>query len=383
MIFFHEPNINKNFLTNLSKLLKVKKGLNYSIFQKKLKNLIKKKFKFKNVLLTNSCTSSLEIVGLIIKNSKKKGNIVMSSYNYPTTASAFIRAGLNIKFIDIEGNSLMSSYDQYLKGIDKNTVAVLTTHYAGLNVHYLEKLKKLCTQKKIFLIEDSAQALDSYHNGKPLGSFGDFSSFSFHETKNVHSVTGGMLICKSKKMHKIAKFILDRGTDRAKVISGRKNKYEWVTLGSAFNMTDVQAAMLYDQILNLKTIKNQRKKLYNFYLKYFEIFELDKNFYFNKINESKNYHCIYIVLKNNIRKLMIDYLSKKKIQTYVGYSPLHNSKYYKNIKKNIYLNKTELLSKKVLRLPLHNFLKETQIKYICKNLQSFYKLHDKKLLRKF
>ena len=372
MISFHQPYINNKFLKNLNKLLKVKSGLNYNFFQKKLKNLIKKKFRFKNVLFTNSCTSSLEIIALIIKNNNKKGNIVMPSYNYPTTASAFIRAGLDIKFIDIEGYSLMSSYDQYLQSVDKNTVAILTTHYAGLNVPFLEQLKKLCTKKKIFLVEDSAQALGSYHNKKPLGSFGDFSTFSFHETKNVHSVTGGMLICKNKKMHNIAKFILDRGTDRAKIINGRKNKYEWVTLGSAFNMTDIQAAMLYDQINNLKNIKNQRKKLYNLYTKYFKTFELSKYFYFNKIDDNKNYHCIYIILKNNIRSQLIEYLKKKGIESYVGYSPLHNSIFYKKIKK-IELKKTEQLSNRVLRLPLHNYLIKQNIYHISNCLMSFFK----------
>ena len=378
MIFFHEPYVNKNYLKNLNKLLKIKKGLNYNFFQKKLKAIVRKKFNFKNVLFTNSCTSALEIIALIIKNLKKTGNIVMPSYNYPTTASSFIRAGLNVKFIDVEGNNLMSSYDQYRKAIDKNTIALLITHYAGLNVSHIEKLKKLCSKKKLFLIEDAAQALDSYHHNKPLGSFGDFSSFSFHETKNIHSVTGGMLVTKDIKLHKFAKFILDRGTDRSKVINGRKNKYEWVTIGSAFNMTDIQAAMLYDQFKNLKDIKNQRKNIYDTYIRYFETFKLTKNFYFNKIDKNKNYHCIYIVLKKNIRAKMIKFLSKKNIQTYVGYSPLHNSIFYKTIKKGVYLKNTEFLTNKVLRLPLHNNLKENQIKFICKNLQIFFRSYDKK-----
>ena len=148
MIFFHEPYINKNYLFNLNKLLKIKKGLNYNYIQKKLKLIIKKKFNYKNILFTNSNTSAMEITALIIKNLKKKGNIVMPSYNYPTTASAFIRAGLNVKFIDISGNNLMSSYEQYAKAIDKNTLALLATHYAGLNVSCIEKLKKLCSLKK-------------------------------------------------------------------------------------------------------------------------------------------------------------------------------------------------------------------------------------------
>ena len=372
MINFHEPYFNKNYLINLAKLFKIKKGLNYNFFQKKLKIIVRKKFNFKNILFTNSNTSAMEIAALIIKNLKKKGNIIMPSYNYPTTASAFIRAGLNVKFIDVSGNNLMSSYDQYYKAFDKNTIALLTTHYAGLNVPYIEKLKKFCSKKKIFLIEDAAQALNSYHNSKPLGSFADFSTFSFHETKNVHSVTGGMLVVKDSHLYKIAKFILDRGTNRSKVINGRKNKYEWVTIGSAFNMTDIQAAMLYDQIKNIDKITLQRKKIYNFYIKYFNKFKLHKEIYYNNIENDKNYHCIYIIFKKNIREKAIKYFKDRSIETYVGYSPLHNSIFFKKIKK-ITLKKTEILSKKVLRLPLHNYLKEKDIKYICKNLASFIK----------
>lgn len=370
MIFFNKPYINTNFLSDLKKILKLNKSLNYNFLQKKLKKIIKKKFLFKNILFTNSCTSALEITALIIKNIKKKGNIVMPSYNYPTTASAFLRAGLDIKFIDIEGNSLMPDYNAYQNVIDKNTVAVLVTHYAGLNVEYIDQLKKLCQKKKIFLVEDAAQALNSYHNKKALGSFGDFSSFSFHETKNVHSVTGGMLIVKEKKYHKIGKFILDRGTDRSKVINGRKNKYEWVTLGSAFNMTEIQAAMLFDQIKNIQKITLQRKKIYDYYVKYFDEYGLNDKIYFNTINDDKNYHCLYIIFKKNIREKAIKYFKDKNIETYVGYSPLHSSIFFKKIK-IITLKKTESLSKKVLRLPLHNYLKEKQIKYICKNLKIF------------
>ncbi len=370
MISFHEPYINQNFLKNLKKLFKFKKGLNYNFFQKKLKVIVRKKYNFKNILFTNSCTSAMEISALILKNLRKKGNIVMPSYNYPTTASAFMRAGLNIKFIDISGNNLMSSYEQYYKAIDKNTIALLITHYAGLNIPYIEKLKKLCSSKKIFFIEDAAQAIDSYHNKIPLGSFGDFSSFSFHETKNVHSVTGGMLVIKDRKLYKLAKFILDRGTDRSKVIAGRKNKYEWVTIGSAFNMTDVQAAMLYDQIKNISQITSQRRKIYNYYIKYFKKFDLNDKVYFNLIDNNKNYHCVYIIFKTNIREKAIKYFKHKKIETYVGYSPLHNSIFFKKIKK-ISLEKTESLSKKVLRLPLHNYLKEKDVNYICENLKLF------------
>ncbi len=372
MIYFNQPLINKKFFIDVKKILKINRSLNYNFFQKKLKVIIKKKFHFKNILFTNSCTSGLEITALVIKSIKGKGNIIMPSYNYPTTASAFIRAGFNINFIDIEGNSLMPNFDHYKKAINKNTVAILITHYAGLNVEYLDKLKSYCKKKKIFLIEDAAQGLDSYHNGKPLGSFGDFSSFSFHETKNVHSVTGGMLVIKDNKNYKFAKLILDRGTDRSKVISGRKNKYEWVTIGSAFNMTEIQAALLFNQIKNLKKIKSQRKKIYHYYLKYFKKYDLIKKFYFNKIDINKNYHCLYIIFKNNIRDIAIKFFKQKKIETYVGYSPLHNSIYFKKIKK-IYLKNTELYSNKVLRLPLHNYLKQNDIENICKNLKLFFK----------
>ena len=134
MIFFHEPYINKNYLFNLNKLLKIKKGLNYNYIQKKLKLIIKKKFNYKNILFTNSNTSAMEITALIIKNLKKKGNIVMPSYNYPTTASAFIRAGLNVKFIDIP----LFNYDTTFRtkeiiGYDRGRFARAWRHSSGVD----------------------------------------------------------------------------------------------------------------------------------------------------------------------------------------------------------------------------------------------------------
>ena len=137
-------------------------------------------------------------------------------------------------------------------------------------------------------------------------------------------------------------------------------------------MTDVQAAMLYDQIKNIKKITLQRKKIYGYYIKYINKYSLHKKVYYNNIESDKNYHCIYIIFKKNIREKAIKYFRNNNIETYVGYSPLHNSIFFRKIKK-INLKKTEFLSKRVLRLPMHNYLNENQVKYICKNLNLFLK----------
>ena len=137
-------------------------------------------------------------------------------------------------------------------------------------------------------------------------------------------------------------------------------------------MTEIHAAMLYDQIKIIKKITLQRKKLYNYYIKYLTQYGLKQKIYYNKISSNKNFHCLYIIFKKNLRNKAIKYFKDKNIETFVGYSPLHNSIFFKKIKK-INLKKTELLSKRVLRLPLHNYLRENQIKYICKNLEIFLK----------
>ena len=371
-IQFHEPYRSSKCDTDVRKLLLNKKAslFGFGDITNRNEKIIKKKFGFKDILFTNSCTSSLEIAALLTFR-KNKNEVLMPSYTFSTTASSFLRSNFSVKFLDIKDQTMMPDLDIIKKNITKKTGVVVIVHYAGLPINDLDKLKIFCKKKKIFLVEDAAQALGSYYKNNILGSFGDLACFSYHETKNIHAGSGGMLVVNNKKFKEKAHFILERGTDRRLVLKNLKKKYSWVTIGSSFNMTELNSAYLSYQLKNYDNIIKKRKKTYEKYLKFFKSNNLEKYFYFNQNRYKFNYHSLFIVLKKYSASKFIKFLKKNKIQCFIGYVPLHNSPFGRKIHNKKLLN-TEFYSKKIVRLPIHNNIQLQDIDYIKKVFEKFF-----------
>ena len=342
-------------------------GQNYIKIQK----LLKKKYNFSDTFLTNSCTSALEISALCIGLSSKD-EVILPSYSFITTGSSFARTGAKLVYCDINLKNLMPSFSDITKKVTSNTKAIVILHYQGFGVDYLLELKKYCKKKKIFLIEDAAQALGTKCNNRFLGKFGDLSCFSFHKTKNIHTGSGGLLVVNNKKLLKKIKYIYDKGTNRIDQIKGNIKYYSWVEIGSNFMMTELHASLLLDQIKNYNKYIKFRKGLYETYIK-----NLQKHKNFELItskHKNYNYHALVLLCRYKISEKLIRYLKKYKIQGFVGYYPLHLSKfgkkYYLNTKNS--LRNTDNIFKRVVRLPLHNSLKFKEIEYITKVINLFF-----------
>ncbi len=338
----------------------------------KIKKEVKNKFGFKNIHLTNSCTSALEICSLAL-NLKSSDEVLLPSFTFITTASSFARTGCKLKYFDIEKSNLMPSFSSIKSKITNKTKVIIIVHYQGYSVDYLDKLHEYCKKKKIFLIEDAAQAFGSYFKKKPLGSFGDFACFSFHETKNIHSGTGGMLVINNKKFIDKINYIFDKGTDRNLMQMNKVKYYTWVEIGSAFLMSEFSASYLLPQIKKYKKIFTERSKLY---LRYVDNFKNSDNKNFSLTNNYKykyNFHAFVIILEKNIRDSFLKYLKKFKINAVISYMPLHKSKIGKNYhnKKNKLKNTEEYL-KKIVRLPLHNSLSLNEVNYISKIIKKYF-----------
>ena len=373
-INFNVPLYLNNSVKNVHQFLNQKKPLHgpgENILR--IKKELKKKFNFKNVYLTNSCTSALEICALNL-NLKKSNEVILPSFSFVTTASSFARTGCKLKYCDIERNTLMPSFKQIKKCVNRNTKVIIILHYQGYSVDYLDNLKIFCKKRKIFLIEDAAQAFGSYFKNKPLGSFGDFSCFSFHETKNLNAGAGGMLVVNNKKFIEKSNFIFDKGTNRYLMTKRRIKYYSWVEIGSAFLMSEFVASYLMPQIINYRKILLERSKNYLRYLYNFKNWP-NNNFYLvNKYKYKYNFHTFVIILKNEERNRFLKYLKKNKINAVISYTPLHKSKSgkkYKLKKDNLYF--TNNLVNKVVRLPLHNYLTFREIDYICLKIRKYFK----------
>jgi len=372
-IKFNIPLQDPRSIKNVIKFLYEKKplhgpGKNISLIKKQIKKI----FGFKSIHLTNSCTSALEICALIL-NLKKNDEIIVPSFSFVTTGSSFVRVGCKLRYCDIEKNNLMPSFDQIKKRVNKNTKAVVIIHYQGYSVDFLDKLKNFCSKKKIYLIEDAAQSFGSYFKNKPLGSFGDFACFSFHETKNLHSGVGGMLVVNNKKFLKKSYFVFDKGTDRHLVQTGKQKYYSWVTVGSSFLLSELVASYLYPQILSYKNIIKNRSKLYLRYLYNFNKWLKNEFYLTNNYKYIYNFHAFVIILKNYDREKFLKYLKKYNINAVISYVPLHKSKAGKMYKKKgDNLNNTNNFVNKVVRLPLHNHLSIKDIDFVCDKIKKYF-----------
>ena len=378
-ILFNIPIHKKKYSDNVKKLL------NQNVIDLKLhgpcKNIIKikkklkKLYQFNHIHLTNSCTSALEMSALLI-DLKPNDEVILPSYTYITTGSSFARAGCKLRYCDIQRHNLMPSFDQIKSCVNKKTKVIVIVHYQGFSVDYLDKLQNFCKKNKIFLVEDAAQAFGSYFKKTPLGKFGDFGCFSFHNTKNIHAGIGGMIVVNNKKFIEKSNFVFDKGNDRSLVVANKKKYYSWVEIGSSFLLPELNASYLFPQFGDLKNIIKYRSKLYKRYINNFKEWLGDEfticDYFFSKYN----FHALVIVLKKNQRVNFLNYLKKYNINAFIGYVPLHTSKIGKKfLFKKQQLKITEEVSKKLVRLPLHNSLKIKDVDFVTKKIKNFFEIN--------
>jgi len=373
-IQFNSPNLTNKEIFYIKDVFKENKFYGAGKYTIRCENLIAKKVKNNKVLLTDSCTSALEISALIIKKTIFD-EVIMPSYTFTSTASAFLKAGFKIRFVDVDPLNAMIDPDKIEKNINKNTRAIVAVHYAGFAAQ-IKKIKRLCSSYKIALVEDAAQGFNCFLNNKSLGTFGDFGCFSFHESKNIHAGLSGALVLKKLSDYKRAINIRDRGTNRNDMIKNLKKKYSWVELGGSYHPTELQSAFLYPQLKSVNLNTKKRKELFLYYSYHLNgLLEIGKIFYqVDSKNYKSNYHAMCIFLKNkSIREKLRKYLLRKNIQAVFHYSPLHSSKVGKSLgyKSNDF-PVTNTISNTILRLPLHNNMEFEDIEYICSNIHSFF-----------
>jgi dTDP-4-amino-4,6-dideoxygalactose transaminase len=372
-ILFNDPIKNKKYSKNVVNFLNSNQSLhgpgkNILAIKKKIYSY----FNFQHIHLTNSCTAAMEMAALMI-NLNNTDEVIMPSYTFVTTGSSFARTGCRIRYCDIDPKNLMPSFKNIQDKVNKKTKAIVIVHYQGFSIDYLDKLKIFCKKNKIFLIEDAAQAFGSYFKKKPLGSFGDFACFSFHQTKNIHSGIGGMLVVNNKKYRNKSNFIFDKGTDRSLVLSNKRKYFSWVEIGSCFLLPELNASYLLPQINEYKKICRYRSILYYRYIKNFITWLNDEFKIYNNLNYKYNYHALVIVVKKNNRSSLLKFLIEHNIFAFIGYIPLHKSRIGKKyLDKKEILSGTEKLYKRIIRLPLHNHLSINDIDYVCKVIKKFY-----------
>ncbi|MEM4261009.1 MAG: dTDP-4-amino-4,6-dideoxygalactose transaminase, partial [Candidatus Woesearchaeota archaeon] len=232
-------------------------------FTKKCQRFFEEKYGFRKTLLTTSCTDALEMAAILI-DIKPGDEVIIPSYTFVSTANAFVLRGAKIIFADSENETPNLDADKIEELITPKTKAIIPVHYAGMACD-MDKIMSLADKYNLFVVEDAAQAIDSFYKDKPLGSIGHLAAMSFHETKNVISGEGGMLIVNDERFVRRSEIIWEKGTNRAEFFRGEVDKYGWVDIGSSFLPSDIIAAFLFAQLENLEDIQSRRRKIWNTY----------------------------------------------------------------------------------------------------------------------
>lgn len=319
-------------------------------------------------LLTDSCTSALEIVALLLRDFAKKQEVIVPSYTFTSTASAFARAGFDIVFCEVDPDDLMIDVDDARQRVTDQTVAVVAVHYGGMTAK-LERLSEFANDCDLYLVEDSAQAFGAFYEGRHLGTFGDFGCISFHETKNLHCGLGGALLVNNPSFLDRARCIWERGTNRQEVLKGLVDKYSWVEIGGSFYPTELQAAFLLAQLEEADANIAERERLHHQYKERLTHLKKKGKLYFPDfpVGYQSNFHAFYIILTSEADADRVRLsLKDNGVMAYIGYVPLHSSPVGLSMGYEPgSLAITEDIASRVLRLPMHNNLTKSDVDLAC------------------
>ncbi|HQG76883.1 MAG TPA: dTDP-4-amino-4,6-dideoxygalactose transaminase [Bacteroidales bacterium] len=323
------------------------------MFTQKCHRFFEEKFGFRKVLLTTSCTDALEMCA-ILADIQPGDEVIVPSYTFVSTALAFIRQGARIVFADSSPANPNIDTDRIESLITSRTKAVVAVHYAGISCD-MDRIMSLASKYNLLVIEDAAQAIDSYYKDRALGSIGHLAAFSFHETKNINSGEGGMLVINEEKFLRRAEIIWEKGTNRTEFFRGEVNKYGWVDVGSSFLPSEIIAAYLYAQLENLEVIQGKRKMIWNAYFNGLNDWCVSNSLKMPFIPDyaTNNAHMFYIVLRSpEQRAYLIDLLKENDIHAVSHYLSLHKSLYYKDKHDGRSLPFSDMYTDCLLRLPL-------------------------------
>lgn len=342
-------------------------------FTKKCQQFFEERYGFLKTLLTTSCTDALEMCAILC-NIKPGDEVIAPSYTFVSTVNAFVLRGARIRFIDSHADQPNMDENKIEEVVTKKTKAIIPVHYAGVACN-MDAIMKTARKHKLFVVEDAAQAIDSFYKGKPLGSLGDMSAFSFHETKNIISGEGGMIAINRKRFIKRAEIIREKGTNRSAFFRGEVNKYGWVDIGSSFLPSEVIAAFLYAQLEHLNEIQKKRKALWNNY--YHSLLPLQ---HAGKIKlpvipdyATNNAHMFYLVCRNlKERTALLNHLKSKGILAVFHYLSLHKSPFYKKYYGKRALPNADRFTDCLVRLPLYFELSPAEQEKVIEEVLKFY-----------
>ena len=374
MINFNVPPFTGKEIDYIKETIKAQKICGDGQFTKNCSQWLEKKTGIAKALLTTSCTHATEMAALLM-DVQKGDEVIMPSYTFVSTADAFVLRGAVPVFVDIRPDTMNLDETKIEAAITDKTVGIVPVHYAGVGCE-MDTIMDIASRHKLWVVEDAAQAIMSTYKGKALGTFGNFGCFSFHETKNYSMGEGGALLIRDEKDIEEAEIIREKGTNRSKFYRGQIDKYTWMSYGSSYLPSELNAAYLWAQLEVAEEINNRRLDCWRRYYDNLRLLQEEDLIELPVIPQgcTHNAHMFYIKTKDiEERTAFIDYMKGKGIWSVFHYIPLHSApaglKYGRFHGEDVYTTKE---SERLVRLPMYYKLTQGEVDYICDQVKSFY-----------
>jgi dTDP-4-amino-4,6-dideoxygalactose transaminase len=328
-------------------------------YTKRVEDLIAAQLGAPNVFLTHSCTAALEVSALLTV--RPGDEVILPSFTFPSTGSAFARCGAKLVFVDIDADTLNIDPNAVEAALTPQTRAIVAMHYAGVGCD-ISSLRKIADAAGLVLIEDAAHGFGAAYRDRPLGTFGALAALSFNETKNVTSGEGGALVVNDCALVERARIMRDRGTNREQFIRGQVAEYSWHDLGSAYAPSDLIAAFLLAQVEDVEAITSARLQLWQRYHVAFEA--LGRAGCVRRpvvpAEAAHNGHIYHLLLADGARRrAILAELNQRGIGAAFHYVPLHVSPAGRKFGRAAgSLAVTDDVARRLIRLPLHLSMSE-------------------------
>ena len=326
-------------------------------------------------LLTTSCSHALELAVRALEIGPGD-EVIIPSFNFTSAANAIVLAGARPVFVDVDSKTQCLDVDRVAHAITPNTKAVIVVHYGGV-AYKLRELVEVCKKNNVYLIEDNAHGLGGVYSGQMLGTFGDLSTYSFHETKNIHSGEGGSISFKDLKIKEKLEILREKGTDRSKFSRGLVDKYSWQDAGSSWVQSDILAAFLVSQLEEFKSIQASRHYIWSKYHEGLREWAEENNYSLMDPlqNPGHTAHLFFIIFESARQQAdYISYMSKNGVGTPFHYQALHESKAGLRFGRSSGgFENTQRAASRLVRLPLWPGMTDNQVMNVIELTKNFSK----------
>ena len=342
-------------------------------FTKKSSVILEQMTGVPKVLLTTSCTHATEMAA-ILADIHPGDEVIMPSYTFVSTADAFVMRGATPVFVDIRPDTMNMDESLIEDAITEKTKAIVPVHYAGVGCE-MDTIMELAGKYHLIVIEDAAQGIQATYKGQPLGTFGDYGCYSFHETKNLSMGEGGALLIHDEVNIEKAEIVREKGTDRSRFFRGQVDKYTWVDVGSSYLPSELNAAYLYAQLTSASEIFHDRMTSWEHYYERLKKIQDSGKIELPYIPHycMHNAHMFYIKVRDlKERTALLTFLKERDILAVFHYIPLHSAPAGVRYGRFHGIDRyTTRESERLIRLPMYYGLKSEEIEYICDQIEEY------------